>query len=112
MTRDQEREVVLAALADATRRLLMDLLASHGEASATTLAADMPVSRQAVVKHLGILNAAGLVSGERVGREMRYKIRTEPLEATARWMSRLATQWDKRLLTIKRLAEMDDETDR
>ena len=62
---------VLVALADPTRRQLLDLLAAQGEATATTLAARLPVSRQAVVKHLAILNAAGLVSGSRVGREVR-----------------------------------------
>lgn len=96
---------VLGALADPTRRRLLDLLAARGEATATTLAEGLPVSRQAVVKHLAVLDAAGLVSGGRVGREVRYTVRPAALDATARWMATLATDWDRRLATIKRVAE-------
>ncbi|MGK5553685.1 ArsR/SmtB family transcription factor [Actinomadura kijaniata] len=96
---------VLAALADPTRRQLLDLLAAEGEATATTLAARLPVSRQAVVKHLATLDAAGLVSGNRVGREVRYAVRPAALDATARWMASLAADWDRRLANIKRIAE-------
>jgi DNA-binding transcriptional ArsR family regulator len=96
---------VLAALADPTRRQLLDLLAAHGEATATALAERLPVSRQAVVKHLAVLDAAGLVSGARVGREVRYAVRPDALNATARWMTALATEWDRRLAAIKRFAE-------
>ncbi|MET7464382.1 metalloregulator ArsR/SmtB family transcription factor [Nonomuraea sp. NPDC005501] len=100
-----EVDSVLAALADPTRRHLLDLLAARGEATATTLAERLPVSRQAVVKHLAVLDAAGLVSGSRVGREMRYAVRPAALDATARWMAALAADWDRRLATIKRVAE-------
>jgi DNA-binding transcriptional ArsR family regulator len=96
---------VLAALADPTRRQLLDLLAVQGEATATTLAERLPVSRQAVVKHLAVLGAAGLVSGGRVGREVRYAVRPAALDATARWMATLAADWDRRLANIKRVAE-------
>ncbi|MGW0467928.1 ArsR/SmtB family transcription factor [Streptomyces sp. NPDC003027] len=96
---------VLGALADPTRRRLLDLLAAQGEATATTLAERLPVSRQAVVKHLAVLDAAGLVSGGRVGREVRYAVRPAALDATARWMASLAADWDRRLATIKRVAE-------
>ncbi len=96
---------VLAALADPMRRQLLDLLAAQGEATATTLADQLPVSRQAVVKHLGVLDAAGLVSGGRVGREVRYVVRPEALSSTARWMAELAADWDRRLANIKRIAE-------
>jgi DNA-binding transcriptional ArsR family regulator len=96
---------VLAALADPTRRQLLDLLAAHGEVTATTLAERLPVSRQAVVKHLAVLDAAGLVAGRRVGREVRYAVRPAALDATARWMSALAADWDRRLVNIKRIAE-------
>lgn len=96
---------VLIALADPTRRQLLDLLAVHGEATATTLAEQLPVSRQAVVKHLTVLDAAGLVSGRRMGREVRYAVRPAALDATARWMAALATDWDRRLAAIKRAAE-------
>lgn len=100
-------EDVLAALADPTRRQLLDALSAHGEATATLLAAELPVSRQAVVKHLAVLEAAGLVSGGRVGREVRYSVRARRLDATARWMADLAAEWDRRLEVIKRIAESE-----
>lgn len=98
-------EEVLAALADPMRRQLLDVLARHGEATATVLADALPVTRQAIVKHLAVLSRAGLVAGTREGREMRYRVRPEPLNATAAWMSRVASQWDTRLDAIKRIAE-------
>jgi len=96
---------VIGALAEPTRRRLLDLLAEQGEATATALAARLPVSRQAIVKHLTVLEAAGLVSASRVGREVRYAVRPAALDATARWMSALAADWDRRLADIKRIAE-------
>ncbi|MEV0381186.1 metalloregulator ArsR/SmtB family transcription factor [Nonomuraea sp. NPDC050643] len=96
---------ILVALADPTRRQLLDLLAAQGEATATTLAEQLPVTRQAVVKHLAVLNAAGLVTGGRIGREVRYAVRPAALDATARWMAALAAEWDRRLANIKHAAE-------
>ncbi|MEV8329279.1 metalloregulator ArsR/SmtB family transcription factor [Streptomyces niveus] len=96
---------VFVALADPTRRKLLDLLAAQGEVTATTLADGLPVSRQAVVKHLTVLDAAGLVSGRRAGREVRYAVRPAALDATARWMATLAADWDRRLANVKRIAE-------
>jgi DNA-binding transcriptional ArsR family regulator len=99
---------VLVALADPTRRRLLDVLAARGEATATVLAAALPVSRQAVVKHLAVLDRAGLVRGARRGREVRYTVRPERLDATASWLAGLAAEWDARLAAIKRLAEAED----
>ena len=96
---------VLTALADPTRRQLLDLLAAHGEVTATALAEELPVTRQAVVKHLAVLDAAGLVASSRVGREVRYSVRPEALSATARWMDAVAAEWDRRLANLKRIAE-------
>lgn len=96
---------VLAALADPTRRQLLDLLSEHGQATATKLADGLPISRQAVVKHLAVLDSAGLVSGTKIGREVRYAVRPEALDATARWMAAVAADWDRRLAKIKRVAE-------
>jgi DNA-binding transcriptional ArsR family regulator len=96
---------VLSALADPTRWRLMDEIALLGGTTATVLATGLPVSRQAVVKHLGILERAGLVTGRRAGREMRYSVRLERLDATARWMAEAARRWDVRLAAIKALAE-------
>ncbi|WP_411079181.1 ArsR/SmtB family transcription factor [Streptomyces sp. cmx-18-6] len=96
---------VLAALAEPTRRHLLDVLAEQGETTATALAGRLPVSRQAVVKHLAVLDTAGLVSSRRVGREVRYAVRPDALNATARWMAALAADWDRRLARIKLIAE-------
>jgi DNA-binding transcriptional ArsR family regulator len=102
---DQVVEEVLTALADPTRRRLLDALAAHGEATATTLAQQLPVTRQAIVKHLAVLDRAGLVVGHKTGREVRYAVRPERLDTTARWMAKVASDWDRRLAAIKRLAE-------
>jgi DNA-binding transcriptional ArsR family regulator len=96
---------VFAALADPTRWEVLRRIAERGEGTATTLADGLPVSRVAVVKHLGVLDRAGLVEGRRLGREVRYRARPERLDATARWMAELASRWDERLLALKRLAE-------
>ena len=96
---------LFAALADPTRWRVLNLLAERGEATATTLAGDLPVSRVAVVKHLAVLDRAGLVEGHRRGREVRYTVRPQRLDATARQLAALAAGWDERLAVIKRLAE-------
>jgi DNA-binding transcriptional ArsR family regulator len=98
-------DAVLAALADPTRRQLLDRLSARGQATASILAGGLPISRQAVVKHLAVLDAAGLVESRKVGREVRYSVRPEALETTARWMASLAAEWDQRLAKIKRVAE-------
>jgi ArsR family transcriptional regulator, cadmium/lead-responsive transcriptional repressor len=94
-----------AAVADPTRRRLLDALLAHGEATATTLAGELPVTRQAVGKHLAVLERAGLVDSRRLGREVRYAVRPERLDAATDWLARVAAEWDQRLGAIKRLAE-------
>ena len=101
---------VLAALADPMRRRVLDRLAAHGEATATVLAAELPVSRQAVVQHLAVLEQVDLVASHRAGRERRCSVQPEPLIATARWMTQVASQWDTRLAAIRTLAETPPET--
>ncbi|MFE9577155.1 ArsR/SmtB family transcription factor [Nocardia sp. NPDC006044] len=96
---------ILIALADPTRRLLLDTLVEEGLASATTLAGRLPVSRQAVAKHLTVLEDAGLVTGRRAGREVLYRISPEPLNESADWLTELAGRWERRLSAIKRAAE-------
>jgi DNA-binding transcriptional ArsR family regulator len=98
---------VLAALADPTRWQVLSLLAQQGSGTATTVAASLPVSRPAVVKHIGVLERAGLVSGRRSGREMLWSVRPQRLDETARWMAGIAFEWDTRLAAIKRMAEAD-----
>jgi DNA-binding transcriptional ArsR family regulator len=105
MTAAAEHGQLFAALADPTRRQVLDLLAARGEGSASALAAAMPVSRPAVIKHLAILDRAGLVESRRQGREVLFSVRPEPLESAARWMAAVAAEWDARLAALKRLAE-------
>jgi DNA-binding transcriptional ArsR family regulator len=81
---------VFTALADPTRRSLLDTIAERDDgATATELAASLPISRQAVAKHLGVLASAGLVSSERAGRETRYRPTTAPLDKASAWIARL-----------------------
>ena len=105
MSRSDEADALWAAVADPTRRRLLDALLAHGEATATTLAGELPVTRQAIAKHLAVLDRAGLVEGRRQGREMRYAVRPERLDDATQWLARVAAQWDARLAAIKRLAE-------
>jgi ArsR family transcriptional regulator, cadmium/lead-responsive transcriptional repressor len=100
-----EADELWSAVADPTRRRVLDLLLDRGEATATTLAFALPVTRQAVAKHLVVLDRAGLVEGRRRGREMRYAVRPERLDVAARSMARVAAEWDTRLAAIKRIAE-------
>jgi DNA-binding transcriptional ArsR family regulator len=100
-----EEDALWAAVADPTRRRVLDALLERGEATTTTLANGLPVTRQAVAKHLVVLSRVGLVSGQRRGREVRYAIRPERLDAASEEMTRVAAQWDRRLARIKRLAE-------
>ncbi|MFE9425189.1 ArsR/SmtB family transcription factor [Kitasatospora sp. NPDC006697] len=98
---------VFAALADPTRRQLLELIAGSpgGTATATELAARLPVTRQAVAKHLAVLTAAGLVAPTRTGREVRHAVRAAPLAEAAAWLADRAAQWDRRLAAIRDLAE-------
>ena len=96
---------VFAALADPTRWRVLTLLAERGDGTATTLAGELPVSRPAVIKHLAVLDRAGLVESRRRGREVRFTVRPERLDAAARDLADLAAAWDARLAAIKRMAE-------
>jgi DNA-binding transcriptional ArsR family regulator len=92
---------VWAALADPTRRRLLDQLSRHGPLTATELAPDYPVSRQALVKHLGALSVAGLVTTERRGREVRYRVVSTGLEEAVAWLSEVGALWDVRLTALR-----------
>ena len=101
----QADDELWSAIGDPSRRRVLDLLVSHGEASASWLAGRVPFSRQAVSKHLVVLEEAGLVSRRKQGREVLYQVEADRLDQAARAMADLAAQWDRRLGTIKRLAE-------
>jgi DNA-binding transcriptional ArsR family regulator len=106
VTADADRlDALVAAVTEPSRRRVLDLLLARGDATATTLAGELPISRQAVVKHLVVLDRVGLVEASRRGREVRYAVRPEQLELARRRMAEIATEWDARLATIKRLAE-------
>jgi DNA-binding transcriptional ArsR family regulator len=100
------------AVADPTRRRILDALLAHGEATATTLAGELPVTRQAIAKHLSVLERSGLVESRRLGRELRYAVRPERLDVATEWLARVAAEWDDRLGAIKRLAESSVDENR
>jgi DNA-binding transcriptional ArsR family regulator len=93
---------VFDALADPNRRFVLRTLAERETATATELAAELPVSRQAVAKHLAALSDAGLVASRREGRETRYELTPAPLAEAADWMAEVSTVWDKRLGALRR----------
>jgi DNA-binding transcriptional ArsR family regulator len=100
-------DLVLSALADPRRRDVLSALGSR-PATATTLARDLPITRQAVVKHLTVLEKSSLVRSHRAGREVRFEVRPETLTQTADWLATLAAQWDDRLALLKQRAEAAD----
>jgi DNA-binding transcriptional ArsR family regulator len=100
-----ELDELWSAIADPTRRRVLDVLLDRGGASATAVAGELPVTRQAVAKHLGVLDRAGLVEGRREGREVRYAVQPQRLSAATRSLAHVAAEWDARLAAIKRIAE-------
>ncbi|HEX4753289.1 MAG TPA: metalloregulator ArsR/SmtB family transcription factor [Solirubrobacterales bacterium] len=100
---DAEAGAVFAALADPTRRHLVEALAARGGATATGLAAELPISRQAVAKHLATLGRAGLVSQSKRGRESLFELDPRPLADAATWLTSVGAEWDTRLADLQRL---------
>lgn len=95
---------VFAALADETRWSVLTAL-GEGDASASALAGRLPVSRQAIAKHLSVLQEVGLVEPIRVGREVRFRVIGAELSATAAKLDAIGREWDRRLAAIKEIAE-------
>ncbi|HUJ34390.1 MAG TPA: winged helix-turn-helix domain-containing protein [Solirubrobacteraceae bacterium] len=93
---------VFGALSDPTRRALLAAIAEHPAATATQLAAELPISRQAVLKHLNALTDAGLVDRTRAGREVRYQFTPAPLSDAVGWMAEVGAEWDDRLAVLRR----------
>jgi ArsR family transcriptional regulator, cadmium/lead-responsive transcriptional repressor len=94
-----------SAIGDPTRRRLLDLLVAKGVGTATTLSEQLPVSRQAIAKHLGVLDRAGLVHATPIGREMRYQVDDAQLARAVAQLASVGATWDARLQRIKRIAE-------
>jgi DNA-binding transcriptional ArsR family regulator len=93
---------VFSALADPHRRYVVEALAERSDVTATELASELPVTRQAVTKHLAALREAGLVEATRAGRETRYRLTPQPLEDAVSWIERVGAQWDARLAALRR----------
>jgi DNA-binding transcriptional ArsR family regulator len=92
---------VFDALGDPARRSLVRAIAARGDATATELAANLPVTRQAVAKQLGVLADAGLLSATRSGRETRYAVTPGPLRDAVSWMVEVGAAWDERLRKLR-----------
>ena len=93
---------VFDALADPNRRYVLEALAERDTATATELASELPVTRQAVAKHLAALTEAGLVESRREGRETRYELTPQPLAGALDWMADVGAAWDARLSALRK----------
>lgn len=106
MTHDQQP--IFAALADPMRRNLLEKLAENSPKTATQLAREYDsITRQGILKHLDILEAAGLVAVHQVGREKRYSLTPAPLNELDAWVKNLTATWDERLLRLKIFLESE-----
>lgn len=94
---------IFSALADGTRRRVLETLATGESATATSLAAELPMTRQAVAKHLAALRRAELVRSSRRGRETVYRIEPQALTEAASWIAAVGGEWDERLQRLSRL---------
>jgi DNA-binding transcriptional ArsR family regulator len=94
-----------SAVGDPTRRRLLDLLLAEGSGTSTSLSEQLPVTRQAVAKHLAVLDRVGLVHGAATGRERRFWVDDAQLARAAAQLERVGSAWDGRLRRITRIAE-------
>jgi DNA-binding transcriptional ArsR family regulator len=94
-----------SAVGDPTRRRILDLLVMDGDGTATTLSQQLPVTRQGVAKHLGVLERAALVRGTAAGREKRYRVDDAQLTRAVAQLASVGAAWDARLQRIKQIAE-------
>ncbi|MFI6045027.1 ArsR/SmtB family transcription factor [Nocardia sp. NPDC051321] len=94
-----------SAIGDPTRRRMLDLLLADGAGTATSLSEQLPVTRQAVARHLGVLDRVGLVHGSPEGRERRYRVDDAQLARAVAQLNAVGSTWDARLQRIKRIAE-------
>ena len=107
---EQVDDELWSAIGDPIRRRLLDLLLAEGSGTATSLAAHLPVTRQAIAKHLAVLERAGLVVATATGREKRYQVAEARLAVAAAQLSNVGDAWDARLRRIKRIAEAIQRT--
>lgn len=98
-------ETLWFAIAEPSRKKLIDILLNRGEATASNLSGEVSFSRQAVSKHLIVLKRAGLIYSRRIGKEVRFAVDPEGISVAAQEMSRAAMLWDERLQKIKQIAE-------
>lgn len=101
-----------SAIGDPTRRRMLDLLLAGGGGTATSLSDQLPVTRQAVAKHLGVLDRAGLVHSMPSGRERRYTVDEDRLARAINQLTDVTNAWDRRLQRIKRIAEAIEQAER
>ena len=106
-----ERAGVFEAIADPTRRWMIERLARGGSTTPTALAGELPISRQAVSRHLGVLQEGGLVTVRKEGREQRYQLAVDPLRDAADWIARIEQTWDHRLAALGALLAEEPESD-
>lgn len=99
---------IFHALADPMRRNLLINLAENSPKTATQLAEEFPITRQGILKHLNILEDAGLVAVHQIGREKRYTLTPEPLNEFEQWLKQLNAKWDERLLRLKTILEAEN----
>lgn len=104
-------DVLWSAIGDPTRRRLLDLLLTDGSGSATSLGRNLPITRQAVAKHLGVLDRAGLVRSTTAGREKLYQVDDDQLARAVEQLTLVGSTWDARLRRIKRIAEAIQQTE-
>jgi DNA-binding transcriptional ArsR family regulator len=102
MSKDDRIGAVFSALGDPTRRQVVTCLTESGAMTATELSEKIPVTRQAISKHLTSLNEAGLVTAEREGREVRYRLTPGPMHEAMSWMAQAGAEWDSRLERLRR----------
>jgi DNA-binding transcriptional ArsR family regulator len=99
---DARLDAVFFALADPTRRAVVRRLLSRDSVTATQLAGDLPITRQAIAKHLHALTDAGLVESRREGRETRYRLTPDGLGEASSWLEAVGAEWDERLERLRR----------
>ncbi len=104
-------DALWAAIAEPSRRLVLDMLVRSGEATASALADNVPFTRQAVIKHLAVLEQAALVTRRRAGREVRFRVDANRLSDATRVVAGVAQDWERRLVDIKQIAEAAHRTE-